>query len=632
MENYLTQITNYLLTQSWQIAALVAVIAAVNLALKNRSAHVRYLLWLIVLAKCLVPPLFTVPLAVLPEERPAVVVTMLDRSVAEPPVRPVTPVAVAQAPTIVERPARFNSRQWLVFGWVMGVAAFVIFAVTKALRTNSWLRRQRKLLPGELQSGIENLFSGLGIKTLPKVWLVDGIGQPFVWGLLRGGIYLPAEFVKLNNAEQRRGVLGHEISHILRFDAAVNILQIIAQAVFWFHPFVWWASKRIRAEREKCCDEMAIACLNAQAKDYSRAIVDTLVAEYKSTRPVPSLAVAGPVKNIEERIKTMLRPGKKFYKHPSLPVVAIVVLTALLAVPTTVVLTVRAENQPSTDSTGAAPIFGNLTNLGPTVNSSAGEYGPSISADGLSLYFQSNRPGGYGKKDIWVTKRASVSDPWGPPVNLGPIVNSSSYEWGPCISADGLELFFYPSVRPGGFGESDISVTTRKTKADPWGTPVNLGPTVNSSVTEGQPSISADGLSLYYTSWRTGYGKGDLWVTRRVTTNDPWRPSVNLGPTVNSSSKDTGSSISTDGLLLYFVSDRPGGYGEYDIWVTRRASLSDSWGPPVNLGPTVNSSSSDGGPNISADGSTLFFHSERPGGFGPAGLWQVSLKEHGAKE
>ena len=107
---------------------------------------------------------------------------------------------------------------------------------------------------------------------------------------------------------------------------------------------------------------------------------------------------------------------------------------------------------------------------------------------------------------------------------------------------------------------------------------------------------------------------------------------MNLGPTVNSSSKDTGSSISTDGLLLYFVSDRPGGYGEYDIWVTRRASLSDSWGPPVNLGPTVNSSSSDGGPSISADGSTLFFHSKRPGGFGEAGLWQVSLKAHKAKE
>ena len=69
MENYLSPITNYLLTQSWQIAILVVVIAAVNLALKNKSTHIRYLLWLIVLAKCLVPPLFIVPLAVLPQER-----------------------------------------------------------------------------------------------------------------------------------------------------------------------------------------------------------------------------------------------------------------------------------------------------------------------------------------------------------------------------------------------------------------------------------------------------------------------------------------------------------------------------------------------------------------------------------
>ncbi len=295
MENYLTQITNYLLTQSWQITALVGVIAAVNLALKNRSAHIRYLLWLIVLAKCLVPPLFTIPLAVLPQPAPPILVETVFTLPAEPAVAPATPVAATPTSTVAERPVRFTTRQWLVFGWVMGVAAFIIFAVTKALRTNSWLRRQRKLLPGELQAWIEDLFSGLGIKALPKVWLVDGIGQPFVWGLLRGSIYLPADFVKVNSAEHRRGVLGHEISHILRFDAAVNILQIIAQAVFWFHPFVWWASKRIRDEREKCCDEMAIACLNAQAKDYSRAIVDTLVAECKSTRPVPSLAVAGPV-------------------------------------------------------------------------------------------------------------------------------------------------------------------------------------------------------------------------------------------------------------------------------------------------------------------------------------------------
>ncbi len=359
MENYLSTITNYLLTQSWQIAVLVVVIAVVNLALKNRSAHVRYLLWLIVLAKCLVPPLFAIPLPILPQEKPAKKVTVspvqmlpvafevVDMSAAEV---PVSSAVAVPAPTVTEKPSRLSSRQWIGFGWIVGVAAFFLFAVIKALRTNFWLWRQRKLLPAELQIGIENLFSGLDIKALPKVWLVEGIGQPFVWGLLRGSIYLPADFVKVNNSEHRRDVLGHELSHILRFDAAVNILQIIGQAIFWFHPFAWWANKRIRAEREKCCDEIAIARLGAKTKDYSIAIVNILIAEQESTRPVPSLAVAGPVRNIEERIKTMMKPGKKFYKRPSLVTVTVVLLLALLIVPTALVLTAEAQ-----EKTTAAP-------------------------------------------------------------------------------------------------------------------------------------------------------------------------------------------------------------------------------------------------------------------------------------
>ena len=354
MENYLSTITNYLLTQSWQIAALVAVIAAVTLALKNKSAHVRYLLWLIVLAKCLVPPLVTIPLAILPQDKipeptlissremPAANVEMADTVTSE---TLALPSLAVTSPTILERLTKVTAKQWLGFGWVAGVAVFVLFAVIKALRTNFWLWRQRRLLPAELQAGIENLFSGFGIKTLPKVWLVEGIGQPFVWGLLRGSIYLPADFVKVNSAEHRRGVLGHEISHILHFDAAVNILQILAQAVFWFHPFVWWANRKIRAEREKCCDEMAIARLGAKAKDYSSATVNILISEYESTRPVPSLAVAGPVKNIEERIKTIMKPGRKFYKRPSWRAIIVSLLVAVLAVPITVALTKRMVGQ-----------------------------------------------------------------------------------------------------------------------------------------------------------------------------------------------------------------------------------------------------------------------------------------------
>ena len=365
METYFTQITNYLLTQSWQIAVLVAVIAAATVALKNRSAHVRYLLWLIVLAKCLVPPLLTVPLAVLPEQQLSEPVTASPRSAlvtefdeadvpaAEVPASPLSFGAVT--PAARERTVRFTLRQWLGLAWAAGVAVFLLFAATKTLRTNRWLRRRRKPLLSEVQDAIEGLFSSLGVKAFPKVWLVEGIGQPFVWGLLRGSIYLPADFVKIDDAEHRRGVLGHELSHVLRFDAAVNFLQIITQAGFWFHPLVWWANRRIRAEREKCCDETAIAQLGTKAKDYSSAIVNILIAEYESTRPVPSLAVAGPVQNIEERIKTIMKPGKKFYKHPSLAAATVVLLSALLTVPTALVLTARAETRPNAEAKDESP-------------------------------------------------------------------------------------------------------------------------------------------------------------------------------------------------------------------------------------------------------------------------------------
>ncbi|HUS73839.1 MAG TPA: M56 family metallopeptidase [Sedimentisphaerales bacterium] len=345
MEDYIIQITSYIWTQSWQIAVLVVVIAAASLALNKRSAHIRYLLWLIVLAKCLVPPLLTIPLAVLPQEKPAMVLETMDTSVAESPALPSAKPATAPLPTLTERPDSLTIRQCFGFGWFLCAAAFVLAAGIKALRTNLWLWRERKPLPGELQTRIAASLAKLEFEILPKVWLVDGIGQPFVWGLLRGSIYLPGDFVKADNAEHRRVVLGHELSHVQRFDAAVNILQVIAQAIFWFHPFVWWANKKIRAEREKCCDEMAIAHLDTKARDYSNAIVSTLINEYESTQPVPSLAVAGPVKNIEERIKTIMRPGKEFYKRPSLRAVIVLLLVALLTVPIGCALTSRAKKE-----------------------------------------------------------------------------------------------------------------------------------------------------------------------------------------------------------------------------------------------------------------------------------------------
>ena len=271
---------------------------------------------------------------------------------------------------------------------------------------------------------------------------------------------------------------------------------------------------------------------------------------------------------------------------------------------------------------------GTPTNLGPIVNSSSADWGPSISADGLQLFFSSTRPGGYGIEDLYVATRETPDDDWGTPTNLGPPVNTSSWELGPSISADGLTLFFSSYNRPDGSGGDDIYVTTRETTSDPWEEPVNLGPIVNSSSEEWTPSISADGLTLFFTSNRAG-GEGgrDLWATTRETIHDEWRPPVNLGPAVNSPYVEITMSISHDGLLLFLGSNRPGGSGGHDLWLTRRETIDGPWGTPVNLGPNVNSSFQyDQTPSISADGSTLYFYSDRTGELGGGDIYQASIE------
>ena len=236
--------------------------------------------------------------------------------------------------------------------------------------------------------------------------------------------------------------------------------------------------------------------------------------------------------------------------------------------------------------------------------------------DGLEMYIMSDRPGGYGSFDLCVLRRASPSDSWGPPANLGPAVNSPKDECRACISADGLTLYFM-SNRPGGASNDwNVYTATRASKSAPWGPAVKLGLKMNAPGTASiSPWVSTDGLELYFASKRAGgYGNFDIYVLKRATVNDPWSDPVNLGPTVNSPYFEGHLSLSPDGLLLFFCDDnlntpRPGGYGRGDMWMARRASLSDPWQAPVNPGPQVNGPAFDSTPRISPDGRTLYFWS-----------------------
>jgi len=259
-------------------------------------------------------------------------------------------------------------------------------------------------------------------------------------------------------------------------------------------------------------------------------------------------------------------------------------------------------------------------NLGPPVNTPFIEQAPSLSRDGLSLYFHcGNCPGSIGGADIYVSQRAHTGDPWGPPQNLGPTINTTANEQAPRLSRDGRRLFF-SSDRLGGLGGHDIYVSRRDDKRDDfaWQAPVNLGSGVNSTQDDQTPDPFEDhgthSSILFFGSGPIGSGATDIYSST-LQRDGSYGPRA-LVAELNSTSVDRQPAIRRDGLEIFFASDRSGTLGALDLWFATRATTSDPWSTPVNLGPVVNSTQVDARPALSFDATTLYFQSTRPGAVG----------------
>lgn len=269
----------------------------------------------------------------------------------------------------------------------------------------------------------------------------------------------------------------------------------------------------------------------------------------------------------------------------------------------------------STSYSGA----GGPVNLGPNVNSETCEGSPDISADGRTLYFDAlARPGGPGGWDLWISKAKSPHRGFGRAELLAMPISGPYDESGPCLSDDGLSLYF-ASNRPGGSGDFDIWVATRKTPGDPWGEPVNLGPVVNSDDYDNHPSISPDGLTLYFDSRRPAagdsFGFNDIYMTHRDTIGGAWSQPEPLA--ICTHGYDYSPDVSRDNLTLYYDSPLQG----RDLWAVKRASASRAWAEGTPLGSPFNTPMIDTDPCVSAEGSLLYFVSDRPGGHGQFDIW-----------
>jgi hypothetical protein len=230
--------------------------------------------------------------------------------------------------------------------------------------------------------------------------------------------------------------------------------------------------------------------------------------------------------------------------------------------------------------------WGMPRNLGPTVNSPATDGIPNFSRDGHWMFFNSNRPGSMGDLDLWASYRAHIHDDfaWEAPFNLGPGVNTAGFDAGANYFENeegGAPQLFYgsgPSIATSDIGVADLL---------PDGTFGNkrLVPELNSPQADQRPSIRFDGLEVIFFSNRTGSTPGptglptsDLYVATRNSVTESWGTPVNLGPLVNTQFNEINPHISADGQTLYFASNRPaelGGCGGNDLYMTTRTKLKD---------------------------------------------------------
>ncbi|MDB4655382.1 OmpA family protein [Flavobacteriales bacterium] len=276
--------------------------------------------------------------------------------------------------------------------------------------------------------------------------------------------------------------------------------------------------------------------------------------------------------------------------------------------------------------TKESPVPFDPKNLGETVNTDQYEYFPVLTADEQTLVFTRNQRRSAAtdyQEDFYV----SLSDEegnWSQAMNFGEPINTDDNEGAQTITADGSQLFFIGCNRKDGKGSCDIYRALRKGKK--WGKPVNLDSPVNSSKWETQPSISADGKTLYFVSNRAGgYGGPDIWVTQ-LAPNNEWTVPRNLGEEINTPFAEETPFIHPDGKTLYFTSNGHVGMGEKDIYMTKKQA-DGSWSEPKNLGYPINTWNDEQGLFVAATGENAYFSSDRKGGYGKLDLYSFKLYE-----
>jgi outer membrane protein OmpA-like peptidoglycan-associated protein/tetratricopeptide (TPR) repeat protein len=257
-------------------------------------------------------------------------------------------------------------------------------------------------------------------------------------------------------------------------------------------------------------------------------------------------------------------------------------------------------------------------NLGDNINSATSEYYPSFTIDDSILVFTRR---GEGIEEDFVESKLTPNGYSKAEIIKGDINNQPS-KGGINISQDGEWLLFAGNFAGQGFGNFDLYMSYNTPNG--WSEPVNLGANINTEFWESSPSLSPDKNALYFSSDRPGgYGGKDLYVSYRV--NGKWLPAENMGPEINTAGDELAPFIHADNQTLYYTSNGLPGYGGTDIYMIKKTS-DKTWSKPENLGYPINTTENEGSLFVAADGVTAYYASDRADTKGYLDLYKFTLK------
>jgi outer membrane protein OmpA-like peptidoglycan-associated protein len=275
-------------------------------------------------------------------------------------------------------------------------------------------------------------------------------------------------------------------------------------------------------------------------------------------------------------------------------------------------------------------------NIGPSINTENPEYFPTMTVDGRTFLFTRELPVGgqpRGQEDFFVS-RLSDKNIWMKAEPMPPHINTKRNEGAPTLSSDGRTLIFvacadesgnYGAGRQG-YGSCDLFVTEKI--GSNWSQPKNLPGRVNTANWETQPSLSSDGKTLYFirrVSRRGAPPRSDIFMST-LQEDGTWGQGVPLPSNINTMQRETSVHIHPDGRTLYFSSNGHIGLGGFDIFMTQKQP-DGSWSNPVNLGYPINTRADENSLLVGPDGEIAFFASDRPGGYGDLDIYYFIMPE-----